>query len=157
MQNDKKKDVINLILTSVVFIIISFLGSMNAEEYYATLNLPPFSPPSFIFPIAWSIIYVLIIIGASIIEYNVPKGEKKKDALGTYWFSFILNALWPYTFFVFKLPLVAFFVLVALFVVVVMTAVKFFRLNKIAGLLFIPYILWLIYAGYINLGVVILA
>jgi tryptophan-rich sensory protein len=130
---------------------------MNSEEYYATLNLPPLSPPPFVFPIAWSIIYALIIIGASIIEYKVPKGEKKKDALGTYWFSFILNALWPYTFFVFKMPLIALIVLIALLIVVVMTFIKFYRLNKISGLLFIPYILWLIYAAYINLGVVVLS
>ena len=152
----KAKNILKIVVTSLVLVFISSLGSVNSKEYYSSLILPKGAPPSYIFPVAWGIIYSLIILAACIIEFKVKDGMYKKDALSYYYTQFIVNALWPYLFFVFKVPLLAFILLVILFVLVVMTFIKFYKLNKIAGLLFIPYILWLIYAGYINLFVALL-
>ena len=153
---NKTKNVITLILTSAFLIIIGYLGSINSKEYYSSLILPSFSPPSVVFPIAWGIIYTLMIIAAVIIEAYAFNTPLKKDALSFYWVQLVINVIWPWLFFVFKLNFVSFLWIILLFVVVFLTFRKFYKINKLAGYLYIPYLLWLIYAAYINLGVAVL-
>jgi len=129
---------------------------MNSKEYYNSLILPAFAPPSFVFPIAWGIIYALMIAGAVIIECYVLNPVYKKDALTAYFTQLAINIIWPYLFFVFKLNTVSFVWLIILFIAVFITFKKFYKLNKLAGVLYIPYLLWIVYAAYINLGVAIL-
>ena len=97
------KNILTLILTSVALIVFGYLGSMNSKEYYNSLILPDFAPPSWLFPVAWGIIYTLMIISAVIIEKYVLNGMYKKDAIGFYWTQLIINVIWPWLFFVFKL------------------------------------------------------
>lgn len=154
--SERTKNVLKTIFYSVIIVIIATLGSVNSKEYYSSLILPKGAPPSWLFPIMWGIIYTLIIISSSLVVLKVKDGMYKKDALSYYYTQFLVNAVWPYLFFVFKTPLLAFLWLILLLVLVVITALKFYRLLKISGYLFIPYVLWLLYAGYINLFVVIL-
>lgn len=150
------KNILKIIGISLLFILTSYLGSMNSKEYYETLLLPSAAPPSFVFPIAWGIIYTLMIIAACIVEAKVKDGMYKKDAFSYYYTQLAVNAMWPYLFFFFKVPLFAFVLLAILLVLVVLTLIKFYGLKKISGYLLIPYVLWIIYAGYINLFVIIL-
>lgn len=150
------KNIITLILISVALIFIGYLGSVNSKEYYSMLILPDFAPPSWLFPIAWGIIYALMILSAVIIEKYVINGMFKKDALGSYWLQLIINVIWPWLFFVLKFNLLSFVWIVVLFIFVFITFKKFYRLNKLSGILLIPYLIWLVYAAYINLGVFIL-
>lgn len=152
----KSKNILKIIVSSLIIVLIAGLGSVNSKEYYRTLALPLGAPPASVFPVAWGIIYTLIIIAACIIESQVKDGMYKKDALSYYYTQFIVNGIWPYLFFVFKIPLFAFVVLLILLALVVLTFIKFYNLKKIAGYMFVPYILWLLYAGYINLFVAIL-
>lgn len=156
MTKMSKKNILILIGVSILMVFIGYLGSINSKEYYETLILPDLAPPSIVFPIAWGIIYTLMIAGAVIIEYYVTNPLKRKDAITSYLIQLGINVLWPYWFFVFKLNLIAFIWIVILFIAVFITFRKFYRLNKLAGILYIPYLLWLIYAGYINLGVLFL-
>ena len=150
------KNILTLILTSVALIVFGYLGSMNSKEYYNSLILPDFAPPSWLFPVAWGIIYTLMIISAVIIEKYVLNGMYKKDAIGFYWTQLIINVIWPWLFFVFKLNFISFIWIIILFLFVFLTFKKFYKLNKLSGLLLIPYMIWLIYAAYINLGVSVL-
>ena len=152
----KLKNCIKIVIYSVLIILIAAFGSVNSKEYYNSLNLPKGAPPSFVFPIAWGILYTLMIIAACIIEVKGAEGMAKKDALSFYFTQLMVNTVWPYLFFVFKAPFFAFIWLVLLLVVVVLTFLKFLKLNKVAAYFFIPYILWIIYAGYINLSVAVL-
>lgn len=154
--SENTKRVLKTIIYSVIIILIAMFGSMNSKEYYNSLNLPPLAPPSWIFPVAWGVLYALMIVSACLIEVNVKDGMYKKDAISFYYTQLLVNAVWPYLFFVFKVPLFAFVWLILLLVLVVLTSLKFLRLLKVSGYMFIPYILWLLYAGYINLFTAIL-
>ena len=150
------KNIFTLIGISVLLIAIGYLGSMNSREYYNSLILPDLAPPSIVFPIAWGIIYTLMIAGAVIIEVYVLNGPHKKDALSSYFVQLVINVIWPYLFFVFKLDVLSFVWIIILFIAVLITFLKFYKLNRLSAVLYIPYLLWLIYAGYINLGVALL-
>ena len=156
MLKKNTKNILKIIGISLGLILIGYLGSMNSKEYYNSLILPNLAPPSVVFPIAWGIIYTLVIASACIIENYVTNGAYKKDAIGAYWLQLIVNVVWPWLFFVFKLNIVSFGWLILLFVLVLSTFLKFYKLNKLAGVFYIPYLLWLVYAGYINLGVALL-
>lgn len=154
--SEKTKNVIKIAVYSVLIILVAAFGSVNSKDYYNSLNLPKGAPPSIVFPIAWGVLYTLMIISASIIEVKAIEGIAKKDALSFYFTQLMVNAVWPYLFFVFKVPLFSFIWLILLLVVAVITFLKFINLNKISAYMLIPYILWIIYAGYINLGVAVL-
>ena len=152
----KTKSVLKAIGFSIVIILIAMFGSIDSGEYYKALVLPKGAPPASVFPIAWGILYALMIITVSIITIKVKDGMYKKDAISYYYTQLMVNAVWPYLFFVFKLSALSFIWLILLLVLVMITLYKFYNLEKIAGLMLVPYVLWLIYAGYINLFVALL-
>lgn len=154
--SEKTNSVLKTIVYSVIIILLAMFGSMDSKEYYNSLNLPPLAPPGWLFPVAWGILYTLMIIAACLVIAKVKDGMYKKDAISFYYTQLLVNAVWPYLFFVFKIPLFSFVWLILLLVLVVLTFLKFLKLIKAAGYMFIPYILWLLYAGYINLFVAIL-
>lgn len=131
---------------------------------YNILQKPPLSPPSISFPIAWTIIYILMGISFGILKnqfYNNVSvlNDKEGSIFSTnqlYYIQLLINALWSIIFFIFKLRLFAFIWILILIILVVLMIMDFYKKNKIAGLLQIPYLIWLIFAAYLNLGVYIL-
>ena len=123
---------------------------------YRIINQPPLSPPGWVFPIVWTILYLLM--GEA--SYRVLVSGKDKAqinrALKAYGAQLFLNFLWPLVFFGGQLYLAAFFVLIALWVGIFVTMRRFSRLDETAGDLLIPYLLWVTFAGYLNLGVFLL-
>ena len=135
------------ILGGLVGLIIS--GFIN----YETLERPPFSPPSSIFPIVWTILYILMGISYGILKSN---GLVNQEINLIYYSQLIVNLLWPIAFFVLEWRLFAFLWIILLIVLVINMIIKFYNKNKLAGLLQIPYLIWLIFAAYLNLGVYLL-
>lgn len=136
-----------LALGAVVGILIS--GSMD----YETLEKPPLAPPPLLFPIVWTILYILMGVSYGILKSNHLEGD---NASTLYYFQLVVNLLWPTFFFVLKWRLFAFIWILLLDVLVIAMAVSFYRRNKTAGLLQIPYIAWVLFASYLNLGIYIL-
>ena len=136
-----------VILGGIVGFIIS--GSMD----YKTLEKPFLSPPSIVFPIVWTILYVLMGV-----SYGLLKDQNliDKSINKIYISQLVVNLLWPIVFFVFKLRLYAFAVIVLLAILVSIMIYKFYSKNKIAGLLQIPYLLWTLFATYLNFGIYLL-
>ena len=120
---------------------------------YRILNQPPLSPPGWVFPIVWTILYLLM--GYS--SYRVYAAGKAqaftKRALAFYATQLFLNFLWPIVFFAFGWYLAAFFILIALWLFILLTLRSFTVIDETAGDLLIPYLLWVTFAGYLNLGV----
>lgn len=133
---------------------LSALLTMDSMEKYQVLDQPPLSPPGWVFPIVWSVLFVLMGIGAAMVYLS--GSPSRKEALAAYGLQLFVNFLWPILFFLLEARLFAFLWLVLLLVLVIWMTVSFARINKTAGLLQIPYILWLIFAGYLNLGVYLL-
>lgn len=133
--------------------LAAFLTRGQMEEFQM-MNQPKLSPPSWLFGVVWTILYVLM--GISSYRVFVSKSNYKSIALALYLGSLAFNFVWPIVFFNFQSFLVAFFVIVIMIVLVGLTIVFYLKCDKIAARLQIPYFLWLFFAGYLNLAVYIL-
>lgn len=138
---------IPLILGGIVGLIISH--SMD----YNSLNKPFLSPPSILFPIVWTILYILMGVSYGILQVN---SNVDAEINLIYYGQLFVNLLWPIAFFVLKWRLFAFIWIVLLSILVFIMILKFYKKNKLAGLLQVPYLLWTLFASYLNLFVYLL-
>ena len=142
-----KSILIPVIIGGVIGLIIS--RSID----YNSLQKPPLSPPSILLPIVWTILYVLMGISYGILDSKSLIELKTKII---YSLQLFVNATWSLIFFTLKWRLFAFIWIIILDVLVIVMIIDFFKKNKTAGLLQIPYLLWIIFASYLNLGVYLL-
>ena len=129
--------------------IVSLLISTSS---YKTMNKPFLSPPPIVFPIVWSILYLLM--GISL--YLIFKNNFNKKTLLLFLIQLVINFLWMPIFFTYKLYYFAVVWLLLLIAVTIWMIVDFYNIKKIAGYLQFPYFIWLIIALYLNIGVAIL-
>ena len=139
---------------TLLIVTISGLVGMRGFKDYAGLDKPPLSPPAWLFPVAWSLLYVLMGISAA--RVYLAGTPYTKEALSVYCAQLLVNALWTPIFFALELRLVAFVWLLLLIVLVVMMIAKFKKADPIAGNLQFPYLIWLLFAAYLNMGAFIL-
>ena len=126
---------------------ISGLIGIKGFKNYAALDKPPLSPPAWLFPVAWSILYVLMGISAA--RVYLAGTPYTKVAMTVYCAQLLVNALWTPIFFALELRLVAFVWLLLLIVLVVMMIAKFKKADTLAGNLQFPYLVWLLFAAYL--------
>jgi tryptophan-rich sensory protein len=145
-------------LSFVACIVIAFLaggiGSFFTFEkipnWYASLNKPSFNPPNWIFGPVWTVLYFMQGTALFIVWNAKIDSKQKKIALIFFFVQLILNALWSIVFFGLEQPLAAFVLIVVLWVCILITIIKFYKISKIAGILLIPYILWTSFASVLN-------
>lgn len=150
---DKKQLALN-IAVPIGLGAISSLITRNGMKEFALINQPPLSPPSWLFGVAWTALYAIMGISSYIIRQNDP--SKTKTGLAFYTLQLAFNVTWPLLFFGAKAYLLSFVWLLILLALVIAMTVSFFKIDKKAGLLQIPYILWLCFAAYLNFGVYVL-
>ena len=150
MKINWKKLLISLAIPLAVGGLAALLsGGMSG---YGNLVQPPLSPPGWLFPIVWSILYLLMGYSA----YRIwLKGDAKKPLL-LYATQLFLNFLWPIVFFRLQWYWAAFAVLLGLWLLIFLTMQAFTKKDELAGDLMLPYLLWVSFAGYLNLGVALL-
>lgn len=119
------------------------------------LKQPPLAPPGWLFPIVWTILFVLMGI-ASYLVLQAENPYGKSLALGFYLAQLFFNFCWSIIFFNLKAYLAALLWLVVLWFLILITAFLFYQKSKAAGLLLTPYLLWVLFAGYLNLGIYLL-
>jgi tryptophan-rich sensory protein len=124
--------------------------------WYATLNKPVFTPPNWVFGPVWTTLYVLMGIAAYLVFRKGMKQKGVKDALMVFIVQLILNVLWSILFFGLHSPLYGLIGIVALWLAIALTIKKFYAISKPAVYLLVPYILWVSFAGILNLFVWIL-
>ena len=143
-------------ISVLVGLLSAFLTRKNMDlESYATL--PPLAPPMWLFPVVWTILYILMGVGAGFI-YNRRETDEGavRSALMTFLFQLFINFIWSIVFFNLKSVLLALVLLAVLIAAVVRMTVQFWRIDPLAGKLQIPYIVWLAVAFYLNLAILIL-
>lgn len=142
-----KSILIPLILGGIVGLLIS--SSMD----YETLVKPFLAPPSILFPIVWTILYTLMGV-----SYGILKSKSLLDSNSKflYYLQLIVNLLWPIFFFIFKWRFFSFIWIIILVLLVIATIAEFYSKNKVSGFLQIPYLLWLLFATYLNLSIYLL-
>ena len=128
----------------------------GGNRLYQTIQQPPLSPPAWLFPLVWTALYLLMGEASYRILTSGADKAKIKNALLPYGIQLFLNFLWPLFFFGGELFLGAFIVLVALWIAIFITAKRFSQIDETAGDLLLPYLLWVTFAGYLNLGVFLL-
>ena len=119
---------------------------------YKVMNQPPLSPPGWVFPVVWSILYLLM--GEA--SYRIFTAGGGRSALKAYGVQLALNFIWPLVFFGAQMYLLAFFILIALWIAIFITLRQFSAIDETAGNLLLPYLLWVTFAGYLNFGVFLL-
>ena len=132
---------------ALVGLIIS--GYMN----YGDMVKPPLSPPSYIFPIVWTILYILMGISYFIATKD---NENDKELNQIYILQLLVNLFWPIIFFVLRMYFTTFFWIILLLILVISMIKELLKNNKISGCLQIPYLIWLLFATYLNIGIFLL-
>jgi tryptophan-rich sensory protein len=127
---------------------LSAFLTKDSMPIYSAINRPKFSPPPELFPIVWSILFVLMGIAAALVWCS--NGRKLDSPLLFYGAQLVFNFCWSLIFFNFREYFAAFIWLIVLLVLIAVTMLKFFRINKLAGWLLVPYFSWVCFAGYLN-------
>lgn len=146
----KIKNIVSIFIPLIGGSIIGLIISNSID--YNNLTKPPLSPPKAIFPVAWTIIYLLL--GVS--YYLVLKTDSNYEDKGLYYRSLIINYLWSIIFFVLKWRFISIVWIILLGITVIRLIKSFKKYNVVAAYLQIPYLLWLIFATYLNIGIYIL-
>ena len=148
-------------IKSYAFFILSALAvgglsaflTRNNMDINNDLLMPPLSPPPILFPIVWSILFILMGISAAMIYNSDAPKSQKNTALNIYALSLAVNFSWNIIFFNLRAFGFAFFWLLLLLFLIILTIIKYFKIQKIAAYLQIPYALWVTFAGYLTAGI----
>ena len=152
----KWKQLIIAVLIPLAVGGVSALLTRDGMMTFNTLQKPPLSPPAWVFPVVWTVLYILMGVASYLVATATTSRIDKDSALSVYALQLAFNFLWSILFFNLEMYRFALVWLVLLLLLVIITAVRFYRINKAAGLLLVPYIVWLIIAAYLNFQIVLL-
>ncbi|MFA7431918.1 MAG: TspO/MBR family protein [Rhodospirillaceae bacterium] len=148
-----------LVLTAVVATLGGMATYAGMDGWYASLAKPPLNPPDWVFGPVWTALYAMMAVAAWRIwrqpAPQVPGAPSRARALGLWGGQLALNLLWPVLFFALKSPLAALGALVVQAIVLAAATWDFGVRDRMAGLLMVPVLLWVTFAGYLNGGVVV--
>ena len=141
-----------ILFTEAVGVFSGWLTRSSTELYSSMLTKPPLSPPGIIFPIVWTILFALMGIGAARI-YLSPASAARSRRLLLFLVQLLVNFFWSIIFFNFQAYGLAFFWLILLWLLVFVMILTFRKVDQTAARLQVPYLLWLTFAAYLNLGI----
>jgi len=150
------KFLITVIGCELVGIISTPFTLAAIPTWYNILTKPPFSPPNWIFGPVWTALYFLIGISAFLIWKKGLKKKHVKEALYYFIAQLVFNFMWSILFFGLKSPIIGLIDILVLWVLILITMIKFYKISKPASYLLVPYILWVSFATLLNLFIVIL-
>ena len=127
---------------------------MFTSSWYYNLLKPPLAPPDWIFPPAWSILYFSMLV--ALLLYLFKPAQNKKSGYIYFIAQLFLNLLWAPVFFYLKNMFLALIVIILLDIFVILTIKSFYKVSKISGLILMPYLLWILFATYLNIGYLVL-
>lgn len=154
MINIKWKSLIINIAIPLAIGGLSSLLTMNSMEKYKSLNIPPLSPPGWLFPIVWTILFILMGIASYIIYESTSK--YKTSALIAYSVQLLLNLSWSIVFFNSNMYWTSVAIIIALIIMIIITTIFFRLIDKRASLLLMPYIIWVLFATYLDISIALL-
>ena len=149
-------DLLIFIVSAELTGAVSALLSGGFSSLYAEIQNPPLSPPGWVFPVVWTVLYALMGTGAYLVYRSEDAGNERTASLGLYVIQLGVNFLWSIIFFRFRLfPVAAFTALILLILAAAMVN-EFRRVSRTAALINLPYLVWLAFAAYLSFGVWIL-
>ncbi|MDE2578771.1 MAG: tryptophan-rich sensory protein [Hyphomicrobiales bacterium] len=139
--------------TAMAAVAGSLATMPEIPTWYASLAKPAFTPPNWLFGPAWTTLYILMAIAFWRILRLPTDAPGVRGAIGLWIVQIVLNALWSFAFFRFHSPLAGLVVIALLWVAIALTLVRFYTLDRIAGLLFVPYLAWVTFASALNFAI----
>lgn len=155
METKKKLLIVSIFIPLAVGILSSILSGGGMADFQV-LKRPPLSPPGWLFPVVWTVLYVLMGIASWLIIISKANEEDRYRALFFYGLQLAVNFFWSIFFFRFDWYLFSFFWLILLWLLIVQTWRLFREISVPAGRLLVPYLLWVTFAGYLNLFIFLL-
>ena len=150
----RAKDILGLLIAIVICQLAGIVGGLftasSVDTWYATLIKPSFNPPNWLFSPVWITLYCMMGIALFLVYKKGLDTEGVKVALVLFVAQLIGNALWSVLFFGLKLPLAAFLEIVVLWALILSTMISFLKISRLAGLLLLPYLLWVSFASVLN-------
>lgn len=155
------KNLVKLILSIGLCLGAGILGSFFTisaiPNWYVTLNKPSFSPPNYLFAPVWTILYILMGISLYLVwKKKNPSTSLRTGVPAVFWIQLILNASWSIIFFGMRNPALALVDIIVLWIVILLTIKSFYKINKFAGQLLFPYLVWVSFASILNLAIILL-
>lgn len=169
MDKNKWKSLLISLTISLGTGVVSAILTMGGMRDYADLYKPPLSPPGWLFPVVWTILYILMGVAAWLVletgragvsgtpQEKEQKAEAVRLGLTLYGIQLLLNGAWSLLFFNQKMYFLAFADLLLLWLAIYLTIQQFKQVNRIAALLLVPYLVWVTFAGYLNLAIAVQA
>jgi benzodiazapine receptor len=152
-----KKDLFKLILSLIICQLAGFVGSLftspSITAWYAYLNKPSFTPPNWLFSPVWISLFVVMGVSLFLVWQKTLHNPEVRVALLWFFVQLVLNVLWSAIFFGLKSPFFAFVEIIFLWIAILIAIIKSFRVSGLAGVLLIPYILWVSFAAVLNFSI----
>jgi tryptophan-rich sensory protein len=146
-----------IIILLVVCLGIGYFAGMvtqnSIETWYTIIEKPSFNPPNWLFGPVWTLLYICIAVAGAIVWDKIDTHPLAKKGLLFFAIQLILNTLWSFLFFGLKNPLIALIEIILLLLIIYETYILFSKINKFAGYLFIPYLLWVSFALFLNASI----
>ncbi len=137
--------------------VLSALITRESMDIYASLVTPPLAPPSWLFPVVWTILYTLMGVSSAMVYLRRDKNpEAASQGLSFYFISLAVNFAWSIIFFNMRAFLFAFIWLLLLLYLIIRTILSYIKVSPLAAYLQIPYLLWVAFAGYLNFAIFLL-
>lgn len=150
-----KRFLISLAIPLLVGGLSALITSGNMD-LYSKINAPPLAPPGWLFPVVWTILYTLMGVSVYLVWSSEVSYYKKQRAITLFALQLFLNFIWSPVFFNMQKFLAALIILTLLLVTTILMTIAFYKISKTAGLLQIPYVLWLAFAWYLNFAICLL-
>lgn len=155
MKRNWKPLLISLAIPLAVGGASTFFTRESMKEF-ARLRQPPLSPPMWVFPVVWTILFLMMGLASYLVYTSDARRGEKRSALWVYGIQLAVNFVWPIFFFNLNWWLLAFFWLLLLWLMILGMTIQFYRIRPGAGILLIPYLAWVAFAGYLNFGIYLL-
>jgi translocator protein len=153
MKNKYIKLAVAILMSLVAGVIGSTATVTGINSWYADLVKPFFNPPNWIFGPVWTMLYILMGISLYLVWQKGLKKSFIKNSFILFIINLILNSFWSVSFFGMQNPALAFMVIIVLWLVILMLIIRFYKINKAASYLLIPYILWVSFASVLNFSI----
>ena len=145
--------IVGVLICEGVGLLAAWVTQTSVTTWYPTLTKPGFTPPNWLFGPVWTALYAMMGVAAALVWQRRSEPTVRRGALVLFGVQLVLNGAWSFAFFGAQSPSLGLVVIAALWVVLAGTTERFFRVRAAAGWLLVPYLLWVTYAGALNLSI----
>jgi tryptophan-rich sensory protein len=155
----KKRSVTDLLIYVVITELIGALSAIlsgGTSGFFEKYQSPPLMPPKWIFPVVWAILYAIMGISAYLIHSSDADPHSKKRAMNAFWAQLAVNFIWSIVFFGYEQLWLSVVVIYVLLILIIVMIIRFRKINYLAGNMNIPYLIWVMFAAYLNTAIAVI-